>query len=555
MMTGKFRSFLRLAKRLPCLCLVFGLAACAEGETNVAKTNAGKQAARENIFTNSNVLRIRIQIPREGMAALRSSQGGFGQWGGRRTTVRAAVREGDRVYTNVALHLKGAAGSFRPVDDTPGLTLNFDKFAEGQNFHGLKKISLNNSVQDPSYLSEKICRELFEAAGVPVPRAGHAKVELNGRNLGLYVLTEGFNKQFLKRYFKNPKGNLYDGGFVKEITDGLAVNSGDNPRDHSGLQRLAEAATEPDQTKRLARLEQVLDVDRFLSMIAMEVIQCHWDGYAMNKNNFRVYHDLDSNRMVFMPHGMDQMFGVERSSPKCPITPPMQGLVARAVVRTPEGRRRYLERMSQLVTNVFDVKRLTSRVDELAAQIRPVIAENDPQLANYHDQQVEWLKQRIVQRGDSLRQQLGAPTKAVRFDASRVVPLTDWKAQMDLGNPALGQGADKSGKTVLHISAANGNCAGSWRTRVLLERGSYRFEGNVKTAGVIINPADARDGVCLRLSREKLPKKMFGTTEWVRTAYDFVIQDALADIELVCELRAAAGEAWFDTKSLRLIRK
>jgi hypothetical protein len=142
----------------------------------------------------------------------------------------------------VALHLKGAAGSFRPLDWNPAMTLNFDKFSAGQRFHGLKKISLNNSVQDPSFLTEKICRELFEAAGVPVPRAAHAQVGLNGRDLGLYVLVEGFNKQFLKRYFKNTSGNLYDGGFVKEITDDLAINSGDNPKDRSRLDALAEAA-------------------------------------------------------------------------------------------------------------------------------------------------------------------------------------------------------------------------------------------------------------------------------------------------------------------------
>ena len=33
-----------------------------------------------------------------------------------------------------------------------------------------------------------------------------------------------------------------------------------------------------------------------------------WDGYVMNRNNYRVYHDLDTGKMVFFPHGMDQMF-------------------------------------------------------------------------------------------------------------------------------------------------------------------------------------------------------------------------------------------------------
>jgi hypothetical protein len=71
--------------------------------------------------------------------------------------------------------------------------------------------------------------------------------------------------------------------------------------------------------------------------------------------------------------------------------------------------------------------------------------------------------------------------------------------------------------------------------------------------GVNVDSADQRGGAGLRISKGMLPRRAFGTTEWVRMAYDFVVQDALGDIELVCELRAAAGEAWFDTKSLRLI--
>ena len=195
--------------------------------------------------STSDVPRIRIEISRRGMDTLRQYQWAWGGNSWERTNVLATVREGDAVYRNVAIHLKGGAGSFRSVDQKPALTLTFDKVDGAQRFHGLKKIHLNNSVQDPSYLSEQLSRELFEAAGVPVPRASHAVVELNGRALGLYVMVEGWNKQFLKRHFQNTKGNLYDGGFAKDITYPLEVNSGDNPNDRSALDALVQAAQEP----------------------------------------------------------------------------------------------------------------------------------------------------------------------------------------------------------------------------------------------------------------------------------------------------------------------
>jgi hypothetical protein len=33
------------------------------------------------------------------------------------------------------------------------------------------------------------------------------------------------------------------------------------------------------------------------------------------------------------------------------------------------------------------------------------------------------------------------------------------------------------------------------------------------------------------------------------------VPDGIHDIELVCELRASNGEAWFDAESLRLVRR
>src|SRR5260370_39348115 len=108
---------------LPLLCLAVAAAEIAE------KAKPQKEPITNDIFAGTNVLRIRILIPNSGLSALRNTGWGNGQ---ERPRVKAIVREGGRVYTNVEVHLKGAAGSFRPVDDNPGLTLDFEKNAPGQ---------------------------------------------------------------------------------------------------------------------------------------------------------------------------------------------------------------------------------------------------------------------------------------------------------------------------------------------------------------------------------------------------------------------------------------
>src|SRR3954468_16457710 len=226
------------------------------------------------------VHRLQIEIAPEGTAVLQQYQQVWRQPRPERVDVQATVREGKGVYTNVAIHLKGSF-SFQPLDAKPSLTLNFDKFAAGQRFHGLSKIHLNNSVQDDSYLCEQLGRELFQAQGVPSPRAGHALVRLNGRELGVFVMIEGANKQFVKRNFASTQGNLYDGGSGGEITSKLKVDSGEDPEDRSDLKKLAQAAREPDPTKRLERLGKVLNLDQFISFAATEAFLVHWDGYCL----------------------------------------------------------------------------------------------------------------------------------------------------------------------------------------------------------------------------------------------------------------------------------
>src|SRR5687768_15598414 len=307
----------------------------------------------------------------------------------------ATIREGDKVYTNVSIKLKGSVGSFRQIDDEPSFTINFDKLAEGQTFHGLKKIHLNASPQDRSYLEEKISRELFDAAGVPVPRAGHAVVKLNNREMGMYVLVEGVNKQFLKRYFDDAGGNVYDGHSGSEVDRGMPTNSGDNPRDKSRLLALGKAAHEPDLAVRLQALEKTLDIDRFLSFMAMEMILWHWDGYTMHRNNFRVFHDRSKDRMVFIPQGMDQMLN-KRDKSVMPQQP--GGLVARSVLEIPELRQRYRVRVAEIATNIFKPEVIASRIYEVSTKVQAALAEMDPKMADANAAQANTLRRRIRER-------------------------------------------------------------------------------------------------------------------------------------------------------------
>lgn len=527
-------------------------------------------AADDHIFRSTNLIQLSIEISEEGMQQLRNSQSGFQRRRNPqiRPQVRARVVEGSSAYTNVAIQVKGTS-SFRPVDSAPSLTLNFDKFAPNQTFHGLTKISLNNSAQDPTLLHEKFSRELFVAAGVPVPRSDHAIVTLNGRTLGLYVLAEGYSPQFLKRYFKRTDGNLYDPPVLTDIDGPLEVSSGNNPTNHSALAKLIAAAREPDPEERLRALECALDMDKFLSMVAIEAILCHSDSYSMNRNNYRVYHDPSTDKMVFMPHGMDRILGTHRSSLDLAIVPPLQGLVARAVLATPEGRRRYLDRAGVLFTNLFRPERLCQRVREIDAKITGDLPEDSPDsrfspaFVRNHARFVADLCSRITKRAEILEAQFEQLAEAMlpapmpEFDADGAAPISDWKPKRIAGHPrALSQLMERDGKRVARLVLPEGARLASMRSRMTLPAGTYMLLGKIEVSGP--ESEDTPLSLAGRLSR--VAGARYGTEtrplDWSNLNVGFEVEAARApeELEFICDIRTGPGEVWFDASSVWLVR-
>jgi len=514
----------------------------------VAVGACGKEEDRSVSLFTGPVPSLRITIPAEGMKVLREYKQVWRQARPERIDVRATVREGGQAYTNVAVHLKGSY-TFQPIDGKPSLTLNFDKFASGQRFHGLTKIHLNNSVQDPSCLSEQFARELFADAGVPSPRATPALLNLNGRDLGVCVLVEGANKHFVKRHFASAKGNLYDGGSGGDVTKALEADSGEHPEDRTDLTNLVKAAREPDMPRRLARLEQVLDLERFISLAAVEALIVHWDGYAIGCNNYRVFHDVSRDKMVFMPHGLDQLFGIS-SSPTLSLTPTFKGMVAKALFAVPEARRRYLQRIEGLATNEFRTEKLHARVDRLAARLRPALSHD---LAEEFDEAVQAFKGRIALRMRSVAQQLGTTKRPVQFSEGGAMPLSGWSFKGGPNQPAQGSRRADGPRDVLRVESGGApESSGAWRTTLFLDAGHYEFTGVARTDGH--STTKGTNGVMLRISGERSTNGIALPRDWKTLTYEFDVR-GLEDVELVCEFRGAQGWGEFDARSLRLVRK
>ncbi len=509
------------------------------------------------IFKQPTLLAVKVELAPAALESLRREA---------RKSVAATVTINGEAFTNVAVHLKGAAGSFRNVDDRPGLTLSFSKFVSDRRWMGLRKIHLNNSVQDPSFMNEYLASELFRAANVPTPRVAFATLQLNQRKLGLYVLKEGFTPDFLSCFFRRTDGNLYDGGFLADVDRPLELEAGPGAKDHADLKALTAAAREGDRASRWTRLLQTLEVDRFITYAALSVMLGDWDGYPLNHNNYRVYFNPSNSRAVFFPHGMDQVF--DRTDMN--IFPGFNGLVSRGLLETPSAREIYEERFPALFHEVFRIEQMTNTIARLAEVLRPVQPDIDQRARGLRDRiaaRVAYLERQPLVKAWKDRQQTArlaaqapspapkatnAPGPVAKPATVDAIALKDWKPA-PAGSARL-EAAEAEGRRVLRI-VAEGWSTASWRTSVRLKKGNYRFEGKVRGIGIQPVADDKGEGAGLRISGSlnRRSNKATGDSGWIILAHEFDVPDAEREVVLVCELRAQKGQVLFDEQSLRLL--
>ncbi len=288
----------------------------------------------------------------------------------------ATVTIDGETHTEVGVRKKGFIGS--QSETKPSLKLRYDKYVDDQSLGGvMERMTLNNSIQDPSMVNTCLSYQVFAAAGLPSPRCNFATVTVNGKNLGLYVHLEELKKPFLERHFDSAEGNHYEGtisDFTPQYRGTIEKKTNEDEDDWSDVDAVVAALLDPSEAG-LEALGEAVDMDRFLSFWATEVLIGHWDGYAGDRNNYHFYRE-PGGKFVFIPWGADDTFHLEDDpNPFDNISNPPPSVLALSAIPSrlyniPEGRAKYAERLKSILNTVWDEDELLARVDEMAAIVQ-----------------------------------------------------------------------------------------------------------------------------------------------------------------------------------------
>ncbi|MEE2779923.1 MAG: CotH kinase family protein [Myxococcota bacterium] len=272
---------------------------------------------------------------------------------------------------------KGFLGSLNPLK--PSLKLKFDKYVDGQRLGGMERYTVNNANQDPSHLNTCMTYQVFHKAGLPAPRCNFSRVTVNDWELGVFVHVEAVKKRFLRRWFDDDEGKLYEGtlsDFREDWSQSLIKKTNtDDEDDRAEIQGLTEALLVPD-SELIPSLEAWIDLPTFYRFWALEVLVGHWDGYNGNRNNFFVYFDPSTGKFTFLPWGPDATFGPLEGlsdTENLPRAVMARSALAYRLYHHSEGRQGYLDAMQWLLDEVWDEEELHGEIDRMAALVEPAM--------------------------------------------------------------------------------------------------------------------------------------------------------------------------------------
>ncbi len=115
-------------------------------------------------------------------------------------------------YKNVAIRAKGNT-SLTQVDsygnDRYSFKIEFDHYDSTNSYYGLDKLSLNNIIQDNTYMKDFLTYQMMQKFGVDAPLCSYVNITVNGEDWGLYLAVESIEEAFLERNYGSDYGELY----------------------------------------------------------------------------------------------------------------------------------------------------------------------------------------------------------------------------------------------------------------------------------------------------------------------------------------------------------
>jgi len=339
-------------------------------------------------FPSDRVMEIRIELPAASWQAMKDDPMA------EEYHEAGLVYDGERL-DGVAVRVKGNS-SLNAVARSSSTRFSFkvdtNRINPGQSIRGLQKFNLNNGFKDPSLMREHLAYGVYRSFGLPSVRTAYADVYVGDEHMGLYLVVEAVDDEFLERIYDDGDGDLYKpeppSGQLQyrgdRIEDYVSIEpeSNEETTDHSAFLEFVRVLNRGT----LAEFDAVMNVDEILRYLAVTTVLVNLDSYLGMGHNFFLYERASVFEVV--PWDLNEAFanftcGCNReglihfrvNEPTCGA-PSERPMVARLLADAAH-RATYHDYLREIIEGPFSWATMETQIRDTATLIRPYV-ERDP---------------------------------------------------------------------------------------------------------------------------------------------------------------------------------
>ncbi|MBI9072651.1 MAG: CotH kinase family protein [Melioribacteraceae bacterium] len=301
-------------------------------------------------------------------------------------------------YDSVGVRYKGNS-SYQPNQVKNPLNIKLDYTIDGQEHEDYGTLKLANVYKDPSFVRETLSYEIARKY-MPASLANYTKVYINGTYLGIYTNVQDVDKNFIRSNYFSSDNSFFKGELVNDSPQSNTKVWGYFGEDSSSYTNYFEIESDngwADLVNFLDVLnndpesvEEVLNVDRHLWMLAFDILLVNLDAPVNFGHNYYLYKD-DAGKFNPIIWDLNESFGIFSSllggnslntSGKQQLTPYLNSTnsnypIINKILNDPTYKKMYVAHMKTIMSDYFESGLYRTR----ALEIQNIIAsevEKDP---------------------------------------------------------------------------------------------------------------------------------------------------------------------------------
>lgn len=359
--------------------------------------------AGDSVFDDSFVHSLELELGPEDWQSIIDEAAAYVNDNSEHPYCRARVRfDGGALAADVGLRLKGHISIQLAEGHSFPFKLDLNRYEDGLTLDGLKKLNLHTNFNGPTLpiLRDYLSYEAWRQHGVAASRTSFAEVAVNGEALGVYVLVEQVDGDFLERHFTEPLGDLYK---PEQLTGSLEYNGPDiadypdighkwpDVTDHASLLNALEVL----HSGSLEEIAGVFDVEGVLTYLAGNVALGSGDYYANTGHNYYLY-EVTPGRFTMLPWDMNG----SQESMDLSVCSPTEGYLSGILLQDAGYQAMYFDILTRFLEDTGSDDWLIARLDAAEILLGPALPAAE----------VEGIRDAIAARVQRLRDELAVTT-------------------------------------------------------------------------------------------------------------------------------------------------